>query len=213
MANALGTLFSDIADAIRGKTGDTGTMKPAEFPTAIERIVSGGDSVVVGGTKFQTYISYLSASAVGGKCRPRIIYNLDNDAIAIFIFRTGRRTEIANDTNYYFVSAYGLDSRYFNPANETFGLCRVCYSYGSVGFTTYGLANKGLEDPINTNGLSFTSTEEETATKADITLGSATNSSGVTYRYFEVGVPDSTTWIFDDKVTYTVVAIGFANDE
>lgn len=213
MANALGTLFSDIANAIRGKTGDTGTMKPAEFPTAIERIVSDGDSVVVGGTKFQTYITYLGASDVDGKSRPLIYYGLDNDAIAIFIFRSGRRTEIANNTNYYFVSAYGLDSRYFNSANETFGLCRACYSYGSVGFTCYGLANKGLEDPINTNGLSFTNTEQEKATKADITLGNITNSDGTISRYFEVGVPDSTTWIFDDAVTYTVVAIGFANDE
>lgn len=42
MANALGELFSNIATAIRGKTGDTGTMKPAEFPAAIDGIEAGG---------------------------------------------------------------------------------------------------------------------------------------------------------------------------
>lgn len=35
MANVLGNLFSDIADAIRAKTGGTDTMKPAEFPEQI----------------------------------------------------------------------------------------------------------------------------------------------------------------------------------
>lgn len=43
MANALGTLFKDIADAIRGKTGSTKTMKPAEFPSAIAGIITGGE--------------------------------------------------------------------------------------------------------------------------------------------------------------------------
>lgn len=39
--NVLGVLFSDIADAIRGKTGDTATMKPAEFPEKISGIETG----------------------------------------------------------------------------------------------------------------------------------------------------------------------------
>jgi hypothetical protein len=42
MANALGTLFGDIASAIREKTGDTATMKPAEFPEKIAAIEAGG---------------------------------------------------------------------------------------------------------------------------------------------------------------------------
>lgn len=41
MVNVLGTLFSDIATAIRNKTGDTATMKPAEFPAKIDSIVTG----------------------------------------------------------------------------------------------------------------------------------------------------------------------------
>lgn len=38
--NVLGTLFGDIADAIRSKTGGTETMKPAEFPEQISNIES-----------------------------------------------------------------------------------------------------------------------------------------------------------------------------
>ena len=45
MANVLGTLFQDIADAIRGKTGDMASMKPAEFPGKISAIETGGGNV------------------------------------------------------------------------------------------------------------------------------------------------------------------------
>lgn len=44
MANVLGELFGDIANAIREKTGDTATMKPAEFPDKIAAIEVGGSS-------------------------------------------------------------------------------------------------------------------------------------------------------------------------
>lgn len=45
MANTLGVLFQDIANAIREKTGNTDTMKPFDFPTAISSIeLGGGDS-------------------------------------------------------------------------------------------------------------------------------------------------------------------------
>lgn len=42
MANVLGDLFQDIADAIRTKTGDTAAMKPIAFPQSILSIESGG---------------------------------------------------------------------------------------------------------------------------------------------------------------------------
>lgn len=40
--SALSDLFQDIADAIRTKTGNTGTMKPIDFPNAISNIEAGG---------------------------------------------------------------------------------------------------------------------------------------------------------------------------
>ena len=46
MANVLGTLFGDIADAIRAKSGESGTMKPAEFPAKIAAIPAGGGGSV-----------------------------------------------------------------------------------------------------------------------------------------------------------------------
>jgi len=43
MANVLGELFGDIASAIREKTGEEGTMKPAQFPEKISSIETGAD--------------------------------------------------------------------------------------------------------------------------------------------------------------------------
>lgn len=48
MANALKTLFGDIAAAIKEKTGDTATMKPAEFPAKIAAIPTGGGGSAAG---------------------------------------------------------------------------------------------------------------------------------------------------------------------
>ena len=42
MASALQTLFSDIANAIRGKTGNADKMSPSSFPTQIENIPTSG---------------------------------------------------------------------------------------------------------------------------------------------------------------------------
>lgn len=48
MANALKTLFGDIAAAIKEKTGETATMKPAEFPAKIAAIPVGGGGSAAG---------------------------------------------------------------------------------------------------------------------------------------------------------------------
>ena len=62
MSNVLGELFGDIADAIREKTGDTATMKPAEFPDKI----SGIDSAS-GGTEIDALIDEINGEVVNGK--------------------------------------------------------------------------------------------------------------------------------------------------
>lgn len=75
MSNVLGTLFGDIANAIRVKTGDTATMKPAEFPDKIAAIESGGSG---GGGSLPAGI-YLSSSDVFLKpnnyTQKRFMYN------------------------------------------------------------------------------------------------------------------------------------------
>ena len=55
MANALKTLFTDIASAIREKTGEEGTMKPIDFPTKISEITGGG-----GSSDLVKYVTFMS---------------------------------------------------------------------------------------------------------------------------------------------------------
>lgn len=45
--STLSVLFANIAEAIRNKTGDTATMKPAEFPAKIESINVGIDATIL----------------------------------------------------------------------------------------------------------------------------------------------------------------------
>lgn len=48
MANALGILFTDIANSIRSKTGGTDKMSPSEFPSQIDSIQGGGGGIPTG---------------------------------------------------------------------------------------------------------------------------------------------------------------------
>lgn len=63
MANVLGELFENIASAIREKTGEADTMKPAQFPEKILGIEAGG-SGTVGNIKFQAKTFTASANSM-----------------------------------------------------------------------------------------------------------------------------------------------------
>ena len=65
MANALGELFSNIANAIRDKTGSTETMKPIDFPIKIAEIEGGGGSSA--DVRYVTFMSHDDAIEYGKK--------------------------------------------------------------------------------------------------------------------------------------------------
>lgn len=97
MSNALGNLFQDIADAIKEKTGNAATMKPAEFADNIRAIeIGGGSSADV---RYVTFMSHdgtveygKKAVAVGDNCA---------DPIARGLFDTPTR-ESSAQYNYTF---------------------------------------------------------------------------------------------------------------
>ena len=64
MANALGTLFSDIANAIRNKTGTTAKMSPNDFPIHINSIVAGSGGTSGGEWKFASGTATSTGSAM-----------------------------------------------------------------------------------------------------------------------------------------------------
>lgn len=92
MANVLGELFSDIAQAIRGKTGDTATMKPAEFPAKIMSISQGVDTVEI-----DSLLDAINGEVVGeivlasGTCGPSAKYNLKDSGL-LYITGSGEIT-------------------------------------------------------------------------------------------------------------------------
>lgn len=74
MANVLGTLFQDIADAIRSKTGDTAKLSPNGFAAAIEAIAVGsGGGAASDDVRYVTFMNgdtvlYKKAVATGDDC-------------------------------------------------------------------------------------------------------------------------------------------------
>lgn len=119
MADVLGELFGDIADAIRSKTGEAGTMKPADFPNKISSITAGGG----GSSEDVCYVTFMSedgtveygkkAVAVGDDCA---------DPIARGIFETPTK-ESTEQHNYTFAGWAtepngGLDSNALNSVTE-----------------------------------------------------------------------------------------------
>lgn len=85
MANVLGTLFSDIANAIRNKTGTTEKITPKDFPIQINNIVVGGD----GGSAKQWKFATGNATGTGGTIT--ITHNL-GDIPDIICVRPTRNT-------------------------------------------------------------------------------------------------------------------------
>lgn len=65
MANVLGELFGSIADAIREKTGEEGTIKPARFPEKISGIGTGADVSAVTATASQVLEGAVFVDAQG----------------------------------------------------------------------------------------------------------------------------------------------------
>ncbi len=116
--NVLGILFQNIADAIRSKTGDTATMKPAEFPTAIEGITVGtGGDTGSSGSNIKRVSDWLEAddiTLVGDSCT--VTHNLGIRPDLIMVM-AGQGSLSANGLLF----AYGLSSELKNAIGDTRG--------------------------------------------------------------------------------------------
>lgn len=109
MSNVLGELFGDIANAIREKTGDTATMKPAEFPSKISGIEVGGggvsETVILAEQNFTSVLdSY---------------YGYMNTARPSAAFVVGQTYKVALDNDVY--TCKGEDASFFIDGGVFFG--------------------------------------------------------------------------------------------
>lgn len=93
MANVLATLFTDIANAIRNKTGTTAKMSPNDFPIQINNIVVGGDG---DGSDKQWKFARGEITSTGGAMT--ITHNLG--AIPDIVYVKMEKTQADTNTNY-----------------------------------------------------------------------------------------------------------------
>lgn len=170
MANVLGELFGSIASAIREKTGETDTMKPAEFPAKIAAIETGGG----GSSADVCYVSFMShdgtveygkkAVAVGDDCA---------DPIARGVFDTPTRE---SDVQYNYTFAGwattingGLDSNALKAVEKD----RTLYAnyIASVRYYTITYYDSDGTTVLKTESLAYGSTPSYTPTKSGYGFG------------------------------------------
>lgn len=129
MANVLGTLFGEIAGAIREKTGETGTMKPAEFAQKIADLQIGGgsDGVQIYQKMHSINGAYNSRVSVDFGFKPDllILYNFSSVSTAnVSIVKFGISTQLAEK---YGISAFGVN------------VCTTNTAGASISSTSYGI--------------------------------------------------------------------------
>lgn len=118
MANVLGELFQDIADAIRGKTGEVALLKPNEFAAAIDSIVVGsGDSsggTIVDGAGNVKFASGRFDTTTAGVYRQTIEHGLGEipDFVAVFACNMGADASDYAVEDYRLAAIYGASSDY-----------------------------------------------------------------------------------------------------
>lgn len=103
MANALGKLFADIADAIRSKTGETGKMKPMEFPAEILSIAGGSSNVRVD----MGMVTFTSSDIVNGVATFEHNLGVMPDYILFFALDSPRVTS----SDPYYMMGYAATSK------------------------------------------------------------------------------------------------------
>lgn len=158
MSNALGTLFGNIANAIREKNGETGTMKPAEFPEKILGIEGSSPDVC-----YVTFMSYdgtveygKKAVAVGDDCA---------DPITRGIFATPTRESTAQ-YNYTFAgwateANGGLDS----TALKAVSADRTVYANFAAVVRYYTISFYDGDTLLTTKSVAYGSVPSYTPTK------------------------------------------------
>lgn len=175
MANVLGELFQDIADAIRSKTGETGTMTPAGFPSGIRSIplVINGAGVETDGNLKIAYGAFFAGNGENN-VRQTVTHGLGEVPDFVFVyFGSAQTTEMTDDT-VHLVSAWGMNSK-FAPLGSGAGLrgafaAHGCYvnrdsgtpsllAVGEGGGTLYGMDQ--IPDTTNFDYFPWIATPDE----------------------------------------------------
>lgn len=145
--NVLGTLFQDIADAIRTKTGGTDTMVPAAFPENILSIPTGG-SAGVANILFATGKVEILEDGSG-----KITHNLGVVPDIIFVYM-GHFGAIELERFAPLVFNLGFSRAFAEAIGDTRGGC-------------YSLVNVGVSPAMMGSGLSNNSYIDDTTVSSN----------------------------------------------
>ena len=169
--SVLGNLFSDIATAIRSKTGEDGTMKPAQFPAKIAAlVVAGGES----GLKITTgeFTPQTSGNTVE--------HNLGVIPDAIVIFPTEPTPAYTSSTE-AIQGTYGFSA----AVGSKTGMGSLCYmnSGGSLGSSSMYIDDPDMQDALKAMGIP----REPTATQFKVGGGTYGYAAGKKHRWIAFG--------------------------
>ena len=174
MANVLAELFQDIATAIREKSSETGTMKPAEFPDKIRAIESGGGScnhVPLIVTENGVYRPTKETLAFGGTYtfkdsytqeELKVFYDAyyDETEDAAILYTNGEAYGVAvtsvplDDAVLYLLTAMNSDGNFIYVTEEV---------ASTVGFSAHGWMITGSDDvPVSADTPTLTFEESGT---------------------------------------------------
>jgi len=158
MANVLGALFGDIANAIREKSGETATMKPVEFPDKIRAIeVGGGSSADV---RYVTFMSY-DGSVEYGRIPVAVGYDCPNPKFAT---PTRESTAQYNYTFYGWAATPngGADANWNKSITED----KTVYANFVAAVRYYTIRYYDGDTLLKSESLAYGTTPEYTAKKA-----------------------------------------------
>ena len=174
MANShatIASLFSDIAQAIREKTGDSENIVADNFPTAIRGIETGGSGIVPSGTKSITEngthdVTNYASAAVNVDQHFTVVTVTESAAAGNVTMLSGNDFVKANYNNANFVvgaflvSPASMSGTYVNGAvssNNYLMLDRYFCSYGSNGtsFKTWSARGTGYKANTSYSGTGY----------------------------------------------------------
>lgn len=177
--NALTTLFEEIAQAIKDKTGDTATMKPAEFPEKITGIQTGGGANVK--CAFGTFTGTGSMLTVE--------HNLGVIPDVLFAYK---KTKTASTTLLAIDSAFGVSSALATALNlpwvQFSTQSKKSGNYYEMGPMDCTVTAGGI-DGTSTYGPGLFSNANQTSFKIGLSLSinQSECESGVEYKWLAIG--------------------------
>lgn len=163
----LSSLFSDIADAIRTKTGLANTIKAEDFPTAINNIPSGSEGATIEVVDCIRFPYHNQTNKIFVPCSQTAVLAFQNGHLSGALIPSWRSTSSTINPNNYFsqknvilcfifkdsvvTQIYGLQSNVETIPLATMQDMRNSFSYGIDDYTGQGATGHNISFAYDTS--------------------------------------------------------------